>query len=207
MGWKGFPAGSGLTRRQSALHDGYHLMRYPDGHNDAVRARIVERASRTLRREGLDDVSIPKLMKAAGLTHGGFYVHFEDRDALVAEAVAHAARDSTFASEGATAEEAFARYLSRDHLDHPEYGCVIAALGDEGARQRGRVGRAFAEAARGLLGKIEKKLHPRSEGRAPSDETLQKAAQIVGAVVLARLVQDDALAERLLATAKERVGR
>lgn len=179
-------------------------MRYPDGHNDSVRARIVETASRILRREGLEAVSIPTLMKAAGLTHGGFYVHFKDRDELVAEAVAHAAADSAFASEGATADEAFAKYLSRDHVDHLDHGCVIAALGDEGARQRGRVGRAFAEAARGLLRRIEHQLHPNRERRTLSDDTLRKASQIVGAVVLARLVQDDALADRLLATAKQR---
>jgi TetR/AcrR family transcriptional regulator, transcriptional repressor for nem operon len=189
------------------LHDHRHSMRYPAGHKDSVRARIVETASRILRREGLDAVSIPNLMKEAGLTHGGFYVHFKDRDQLVAEAVAHAAHDGAFASEAATADQAFAKYLSKDHLDHPDYGCVIAALGDEGARQPGRVGRAFAGAAGGLLRRIEKKLHPKSERRTVSDDTLQKASQIVGAVVLARLVQDDALAERLLATAKERVSR
>ncbi|HEV8551522.1 MAG TPA: TetR/AcrR family transcriptional regulator [Polyangiaceae bacterium] len=176
-------------------------MRYPDGHSDEVRARIVEAASRSLRRDGLDGVSIPKLMKAVGLTHGGFYVHFKDRDELVAAAIAHAAGESAFAA-GATKEAAFARYLSPDHVGHPEFGCVIAALGEEGARQTGRVGRAFAEAARGLLRSVDRRLHPRSQRETPSDEALQKASQAVGAVVLARLIQDDELAARLLAVAK-----
>ncbi|HVR62530.1 MAG TPA: helix-turn-helix domain-containing protein [Polyangia bacterium] len=182
-------------------------MRYPEGHNDTVRTRIVETASRILRREGLDAVSIPKLMKAAGLTHGGFYIHFKDRDDLVVAAVAHAANDSAFAAEDVTAAEAFAKYLSQDHLDQPDHGCVVAALGDEGARRPGRIGRAFAEAARGLLRRVEKTLHPRSERHTISDDTLRKASQIVGAVVLARLVQDDALAGRLLVTAREQVAR
>ena len=182
-------------------------MRYPEGHNDTTRARIVEAASRALRRDGLGAVSIPKLMKAAGLTHGGFYVHFKDRDELVAEAIAHAANDSAFSAESATADEAFAKYLSKDHVGHPDCGCVIAALGDEGSRQGGRVGRAFSDAARGLLRRIENKLHPRSDRRVPSDEALQSASQILGAVVLARLVQDDGLAERLLTVARRRVGR
>lgn len=182
-------------------------MRYTEGHKDSVRARIVETASRVLRREGLDAASIPRLMKAAGLTHGGFYVHFKDRDELVAEAVAHAAADSAFSSESVAAEDAFAKYLSKDHVNHPDHGCVIAALGDEGARQRGRVGRAFAGAARGLLRRIEHTLHPARARRTPGDDTLALASQIVGAVVLARLVQDPALAERLLATARERVAR
>jgi TetR/AcrR family transcriptional repressor of nem operon len=84
---------------------------------------------------------------------------------------------------------------------------VIAALGFEGARQEGRVKRAFAEAARGLLRKVELKLHPKSDSGTLSDEALATASRIVGAVVLARLVRDDALANRLLDSAKDRVGR
>src|SRR5258707_15854194 len=106
-------------------------MRYPDGHNETMRTRIVEAASRALRRDGIDAVSIPKLMKLVGLTHGGFYVHFRDRDQLVAEAVAHSAMDSAFSND-APAAEAFGRYLSQAHVRHPEFGCVIAALGVEG---------------------------------------------------------------------------
>jgi TetR/AcrR family transcriptional repressor of nem operon len=181
-------------------------MRYPEGHKDAVRARIVEAASRALRRDGVDAVSIPKLMKRAGLTHGGFYVHFKDRDDLVAAAVAHSAGESAF-SEGSSAEEAFGKYLSKEHVGHPELGCVVAALGVEGTRQKGRVRRAFADAARGLLRGVEKKLHPKRGQETISDEALEKASQIVGAVVLARLLNDDTLAERVLAIAKDRVGR
>jgi TetR/AcrR family transcriptional repressor of nem operon len=179
-------------------------MRYPKEHNDAVRARIVEAASRALRRHGVDAVSIPKLMKLAGLTHGGFYVHFKDRDDLVAAAVAHSATESAF-SEASSAEEAFGKYLSEQHVSHPEFGCVVAALGAEGTRQKGRVRRAFADAARGLLRDVERKLHPKSGQGTISDEALEKAAQIVGAVVLARLLHDDdALVERLLTVVKER---
>src|SRR5882724_1642720 len=100
-------------------------MRYPDGHSENVRTRIIEAASRALRRDGIDAVSIPKLMRLVGLTHGGFYVHFRDRDELVAEAVAHTATDSVNSSD-APAADAFARYLSQDHVRHPEFGCVIA---------------------------------------------------------------------------------
>jgi len=66
-------------------------MRYPQGHKEEVRAGIVEAASRALRRDGLAGVSVPALMKEAGLTHGGFYGHFKNRDELVAEAVLAAA--------------------------------------------------------------------------------------------------------------------
>ncbi|HEX3851816.1 MAG TPA: TetR/AcrR family transcriptional regulator [Polyangiaceae bacterium] len=178
-------------------------MRYPDGHRESVRMRIVEAASRALRRDGLDAVSIPKLMKLVGLTHGGFYVHFRDRDELVAEAVAYCTKDSALASDVPTAE-AFAKYLSQDHVRHPERGCVIAALGIEGARLRGPVRRAFAEAATRLLRGVERRLHPKGGDGTLSDEALATASRIVGAVVLARLVQDEALANRLLESAKGR---
>jgi TetR/AcrR family transcriptional repressor of nem operon len=181
-------------------------MRYPDGHNETMRTRIVEAASRALRRDGIDAVSIPKLMKLVGLTHGGFYVHFRDRDELVAEAVAHTATDSAISSD-APAAEAFARYLSQEHVRHPERGCVIAALGIEGSRQRGPVRRAFAEAATSFLQGVERRLHPKSGNGTLSDEALATASRIVGAVVLARLVQDEALANRLLESAQRRLGR
>ena len=177
-------------------------MRYPGGHKERVRAQIVEAASRALRREGIDAVSIPKLMKSAGLTHGGFYVHFRDRDDLVAQAIAHAAADSVLARDDATLDG----YLSEEHVRHPEHGCVIAALGADGPRQPEPVRRIFAEVARGFLRLVERKLHPKKtvKGGAISDDALATASRIIGAIVLARLVRDDALAARIVAVAKER---
>jgi TetR/AcrR family transcriptional repressor of nem operon len=190
-----------------------NIMRYAEGHKQAVRERILEAASEELRRQGLSGIGIPALMKRAGLTHGAFYAHFPNRDALVAEAIRTAAAAST---EGPLAaalplEQCLAQYLSADHLAHPERGCVIAALGGEGARQPEPVRSAFAAAARGLLAAIEGKLHPRqpaavssdeaSSPATPSDEALQLMSAMVGAVLLARLVDDPALARRLLAAA------
>jgi TetR/AcrR family transcriptional repressor of nem operon len=176
-------------------------MRYPDGHKESVGARIVEAASRALRQDGVDAVTIPKLMKSAGLTHGGFYVHFRDRDDLITKAVAHAASESPLVSDKSAAET-FDAYLSKKHVLHPEYGCVVAALGAEGARQKGPVRRVFAEIGRSFLRRVERKLHPEAAKDALSDEALATASRIVGAIVLARLVQDDALSERILAVAR-----
>ncbi len=180
------------------------VMRYPESHKAEVRERIVRAAATALRRDGLSGVSIPALMKRAGLTHGGFYGYFRDRDALVAEAVMSAASDT---SNGAFADalplaETLRRYLSEGHVAHPEEGCVVAALGSEGAHQPAPVRRAFAEVARGLLGLVEKKLHPERPARALSEDALRLAATMVGAVVLARLVDDEALANRILKAAR-----
>jgi len=180
-------------------------MRYPAGHKEAVRAAIVQQAALLLRREGLSGVSVPALMRAAGLTHGGFYAHFPSREAAVAAAVEAAAGQTNagaFAPEAGGLAQLLETYLSMGHVQHPEGGCVLAALGSEGARQAEPVRGAFARAARGMLRRVEARLHPEAAPGSLSDEGLRLAAQMVGAVVLARLVDDDALAEQLLAAAR-----
>lgn len=177
-------------------------MRYPAEHKEAVRAKIVEQASRALRRAGLDGVSIPALMKRAGLTHGGFYAHFEDRDELVVEAVRFAANEtgSGLFEAAPTLEVALERYLSLEHVRHPDHGCVVAALGADGPRQSAPVKRAFAWAARGLIDLVQSRLAP---GRpVPSDRALEIATRMVGAIVLARLLDDPALRQRVLDVAR-----
>jgi TetR/AcrR family transcriptional repressor of nem operon len=181
------------------------IMRYPEGHKEAVRARILAAAAAALRERGLSGVSIPELMKNVGLTHGGFYAHFENREELVAEAIRAAAQQT---AEGAFGEarslsETLALYLSSGHVAHPADGCVVAALGTDGVRQPARVRSAFAQVARGMLRLVEKKLHPGSPSRTLTDEGLRLAATMVGAVVLARLVDDPKLAERILRAARE----
>ncbi len=193
-------------------------MRYADGHKEAVRAGILVEAARALRRDGLSGVSIPALMKAAGLTHGGFYAHFASRDELVAEAVmvaAHETGASVLSKDVGDLDATLARYLSMEHVEHPEHGCVLASLGTEGRHQRGKVRRAFGEAARGFLRLLEEKMHD-GEGKTRKardsresaadrlhDDTMLRAAQMIGAVVLARLVDDPKLASRILAVARD----
>lgn len=180
-------------------------MRYPEGHKEAVRASIVESASRALRRDGLAGVSVPALMKAAGLTHGGFYAHFENRDELVAEAVMAAANEtgaSVLAEDVGGLDVTLARYLSKRHVENPEGGCVLAALGTEGRQKSGPVKTAFAEAARGFIRLLDKKVSKKSRPGHPSDDALVLAAQLIGAVVLARLVDDESLVDRILDAAR-----
>jgi TetR/AcrR family transcriptional repressor of nem operon len=180
------------------------IMRYPEGHKEEVRERVVRAAATALRRDGLAGIGIPALMKRAGLTHGAFYSHFADRAELVAEAIASAASDTAGAvfGEGVPLRETLARYLSAGHLDHPEQGCVIAALGTDGHRQPARVRRAFAEVARGFLRLVQTKLRPDAPAGTISDEALRLASTMIGAVVLGRLVGDPTLAARLLRAAR-----
>lgn len=183
-------------------------MRYPDGHKEAMRASIVTSASRALRRGGLSGVSIPALMKEAGLTHGGFYGYFDNRDELVAAAILAAAEGtgaSVLSDDAGDLAATLRAYLSKGHVDNPEGGCVLAALGAEGRSQPAPVRRAFATAARGFVRLLDRKLHRRrsaSHANVPSDDTLALASKMIGAVVLARLVDDDELAGRILSAAR-----
>jgi TetR/AcrR family transcriptional repressor of nem operon len=180
-------------------------MRYPEGHKEKVRASIVKAAARALRRGGLAAVSIPRLMKKAGLTHGGFYAHFDSRDELVGAAVLFAAEEtgaSVLSKEAGDLQATLDAYLSKEHVDHPERGCVLAALGSEGRHQTAPVRRAFAHAARGFLRLVENKLHERSAAGELSDDGIRLAAQMIGSVVLARLVDEKDLAARILGAAR-----
>jgi hypothetical protein len=87
-------------------------------------------------------------------------------------------------------------------VERPADGCVLAALGSEARQQHAPVRRAFAEAARGFLGHLQGRLHPTGDSRHLNDDTLALAARMVGAVVLARLVDDQPLANQILKAAK-----
>lgn len=179
------------------------IMRYPEGHKEAVHDAIVRAAAKALRASGITGVGIPALMKAAGLTHGGFYTHFRDRDALVVEAIRSAASD-TFGrafADGKSLADALALYLSVEHVQHPEQGCVVAALAAESPRQPSRVRRVFAEVIRALIARVDAKL-PGEPRRAPSDAALLLTATMVGAVILARAADDEGLAKRILQVAR-----
>lgn len=178
-------------------------MRYPAEHKEAVRARIVEATSRALRESGLDGVSIPALMKAVGLTHGGFYSHFRERDELVADAATFSANETVkhVFSDSKSVPEMLARYLSNEHVEHPAQGCVLAALGPEAVRQKPAVRRTFGELARGFLRHVDRKLRG-NKGGPVSDEALVLASKMIGGVVLARMVDDAELARRILSACR-----
>lgn len=171
------------------------IMRYPAGHKEEMRARILASASRALRAKGLGGVSIPALMKEAGLTHGGFYGYFENRDALVAEAVEHASGE-TF---GRLTEHGVVEgYLHPWHVSHPEHGCVVATLGAEAAREPTKTRRAMSQAAERLV-----LLVAGTRGREPvGEDALVRACTMVGAVVLARALGPGELGKRVLEAAR-----
>src|SRR6202046_4100547 len=127
-------------------------MRYSREHKLETHARIVKKASVRLREKGAHGIGVADLMKEAGLTHGGFYAHFDSREALVIAAFAHAMDRSTERwrklAEQTAPEKRLAAivdsYLTPIHRDDPGHGCAIPTLGAEIAREAPRTRKAFA---------------------------------------------------------------
>ncbi len=111
-------------------------MRYEREHRARTHERIVKNAARQFRAEGLNGPGVIKLMKASGLTHGGFYKHFKSKDDLMVEAVEESVREireqlvdwARLARPGEAWKELVKKYLSIEHCEHPEVGCPMAAL-------------------------------------------------------------------------------
>ena len=119
-------------------------MRYEPEHKTRTRDRIVRNAARKLRAEGLSGPGVASVMKASGLTVGGFYKHFRSKDELLAEAIAQGFAESSekicSSLQNVPREDRWKElvrlYLSPEHCDHPDTGCPVAALAPEMARTK-----------------------------------------------------------------------
>jgi TetR/AcrR family transcriptional repressor of nem operon len=143
-------------------------------------------------------------MRAAGLTHGGLYSQFGSKEELIAEVLnlafdAAAARANHPTSPAA----AVAAYLSPEHRDHPGSGCFMAALGCEIPSQSDRVREAFTRIVRRNVDALACYFEPK-QGNSPQDRALALVATMVGALVLARAVNDQVFSDRILAVSRAR---
>ena len=170
----------------------------------ANRERIVEVAGKLFRENGFDGIGVADLMQAAGLTHGGFYGHFKSKDDLAAQACSRAmARASekwaalARLPRGDARAEIVKQYLTQSHCDGPGNGCLFAALGSDVGRQSRAIRRAFR---RGLESQADvlAKVAPSRSRTAKRKQALADMAQLVGALVLARAVDDRTLAKEIL---------
>ena len=172
------------------------------------RERIIKTAARLFREKGFDGVGVADLMKSAGLTHGGFYGHFASKSDLAAKACEislAASREKWARLAEAAGEDALAalvdNYLSDVHRDRLSSGCVLSTLGPEAAREGGPVKHAVANGLKGLLEVLEQSV----PGRSPEQRrkaALAAMAQMVGAVVLSRIADDEALSDEILAAVR-----
>ncbi len=159
------------------------------------RRRILDVASTLFRDKGFDAVSVAGVMKAAGLTHGGFYGHFSSKDELIAETLAHALSEST--GEEVKFRDYVDAYLSPRHRDNAADGCPTAGLA---AAIRHQTPAARAAMAKGLraqidrLGKSLPELDPADRRRA----AIGSWAAMIGALILARAIDDPVLSDEVL---------
>ena len=184
------------------------MSRTPNSRKEDTHQRIVDVAARAIRRHGYAGVGVVDVMKEAGLTHGGFYAHFESRDALLVEALERAGRDSfetvtraaeQRAAKGVSAFRALVEtYLADHHLASLETGCPVAALGCDMPRQSEVVREASAQRVQRLIAAVRHTLPdaPRAAGSVV-------AGTLVGTLQLARALGDNAEGRAVLSAARK----
>jgi TetR/AcrR family transcriptional repressor of nem operon len=162
------------------------------------RARILGAAARLFRLRGFDDVTVADVMKEAGLTHGAFYGYFPSKEALIAEAIGQAlpaAPDK--ASPRRPAADYADGYLSVRHRDNKATSCLFSSLGTEAARGSADLRHSMTEAVRSRIN------HLSAEANGKTLDEKRRAgiaawSAMVGAMVLARLVDDERLSKEIL---------
>jgi len=175
---------------------------------EATHERIVSVAARAIRRSGYEGTGVADIMKEAGLTHGGFYAHFASRDAMLAEAAHRACSESSKVTANVVAEappeQALAAllgvYLSQEHLEQTETGCPLAALGSETSRQGPEVRRVITRHLKEMIDGVARQ-SPDWGTPAAHERAMVTVATMVGALLLARAVDERTLSDGLRASA------
>ena len=197
-----------LARESRILYDDHHMKatsRTPaPSRKEATHERIVETAARAIRRSGYSGTGVAELMKEAGLTHGGFYAHFESRDGMLAEAADRAGAETvaflTRVAAAAPAKKALDAmlriYLSKEHVEAAESGCAVAALGSEMPRQSSKVRRAATRRIKEMIDLFARQSPDWGQPGA-HERALVTLSTAVGALILARAVDDPKLSDAL----------
>jgi TetR/AcrR family transcriptional repressor of nem operon len=176
-------------------------MRMSQKEKDRSHARIVASAARLFRERGLEGASVGEVMCDAGLTHGGFYKHFESKGALVETAIEEAFQGFVQMLADGDAQKSYAAYralyLSEDHLKHPEIGCPIATLGQEVSRRPESLRAVFGAGVQRLVGAIARSMGGTVHARRKA--AIRELSMMVGAMVIARASDDETASEVLSA--------
>ena len=186
------------------------MRRSAPSRKEATHERIVEAAARAIRRSGYDGTGVADIMKDAGLTHGGFYAHFPSREAMLAEAadragaeaVAASARIAAAASPPQALQVLLEAYLSKAHVQNAETGCPVVALGSEMPRQAPEVRRASTRRIKEMIDLVARQSPDWGQPGA-HERALATVATMVGALLLARAVDDPKLSDALRRAALE----
>jgi TetR/AcrR family transcriptional repressor of nem operon len=189
-------------------------MRYSETHKAETRKKVLRAAAAAVRAKGPDGVGVAEIMAEAGLTHGGFYAHFPNKDALVAAAISEAFGQSRRRfdrlTEGMKHDEALAKfidsYVSPEHRANPQNGCPATTLANDLPRQKPGVRSAFDGGVAELIAQVEAWL---PDGDRVTRRALASSlvAEMSGAVALARALSDEETAGRLLADSRANLKR
>ena len=184
------------------------MSRTPNSNKEETHERIVDVAARAIRKYGYAGVGVADVMKEAGLTHGGFYAHFDSREALLVEALERASRDSAEAVTRAAEKRAgkgigafrslVETYLADEFLSSLEIGCPVAALSCEMPRQSQAVREASAVRVQKLIAAVRAMLP-----EAPRAAASVVAGTLVGSLQLARALGDNAEGRAVLSAARK----
>jgi TetR/AcrR family transcriptional regulator, transcriptional repressor for nem operon len=185
-------------------------MRYSREHKLETHARIVKKASVRLREKGAHGIGVADLMKDAGLTHGGFYAHFDSREALVIEAFAYAMDRGTERwrklAEATPQDKRLATlvasYLTPLHRDDPGHGCAIPTLGAEIARESPKTRKAFAAKLEQMIELFAAQMVdlPPKQARRKAMSTI---ATMMGTLVLARIAGNGEFSDEILGAGRD----
>jgi TetR/AcrR family transcriptional regulator, transcriptional repressor for nem operon len=183
-------------------------VRYPAGHKQASRRKILDAAAELFRRRGIEATGVDSVMAAAGLTAGGFYSHFRSKEALVAAAVDTAgerAAERWFAPladrRGVAWSRAFvARYLSEEHRDDRSAGCLVPSLAADVSRAGITPRRHFERRLRGFFEVVAEQAGATTAHE--RERALGAIALCVGGVLLSRVVVDRKLSGEILAACR-----
>lgn len=186
------------------------MPQFVQSRKEASHERILQAATRAIRRSGYAGTGVADIMREAGLTHGGFYAHFASREAMLAEAADLAGAESVGALEkftsAASPEDAYRTllktYLSRAHVERAETGCPVAALGSEMPRQAPEVRQAATRRIKDMIDLVERRA-PHSGTPEGRRKALATTATMIGALILARAVDDRQLGDEVLGAALE----
>ena len=187
-------------------------MRYSKEHKQETHARIVKKAATRLREKGAHGIGVADLMKDAGLTHGGFYAHFDSREALVIEAFTHAMDRGTEhwrkLAERTPPEKRLATivesYLSTLHRDDPGHGCAIPTLGAEIARESPKTRKAFAAKLEQMIDMLAAQV-PELPRKAARKQAMAAIATMMGTLVLARIAGSGEFSDEILGAGRDAV--
>ncbi len=176
-------------------------MRYPAAETAEKHERIVQQAARLFRERGFAGVSVSEIMKSTGLTHGPFYNHFESKEALVAESLAHVSQKALEMIDAPTPNAAgkaayLASYLSAQHRDTPGAGCPVPTLACEIGRDT-TVRTLFTTHIQRTLQRLTARF-PWSSKKTARREAILAVSALAGALMIARAVDDEKLSDEFL---------